>query len=53
TESVPPLLPPLAVIAIPLLQHRLGIPFPFLIFYAIFYPHQASSSLTFPFHIVE
>ncbi|MBA0754970.1 hypothetical protein Gogos_020393, partial [Gossypium gossypioides] len=35
------------------LQCRLGIPFPFLIFYSIFCPHQASSSRTFPFHIVE
>ncbi|MBA0567212.1 hypothetical protein Golob_011963 [Gossypium lobatum] len=38
-DSVPPLLPPLAVIAISPIQRRLGITFPFLIFYSIFCPH--------------
>ncbi|TYG62356.1 hypothetical protein ES288_D07G223400v1 [Gossypium darwinii] len=48
-DSVSPLLPPLAVIAIPPIQRRLGIPFPFLIFYSSFCPHQLHLLRHFPF----
>ncbi|MFQ6631345.1 hypothetical protein Gotur_009374, partial [Gossypium turneri] len=41
-DSVTGLLPPLAVIAIPLVKRRLGIPPLFPIFYSILCPHQAS-----------
>ncbi|MBA0695411.1 hypothetical protein Goari_002038, partial [Gossypium aridum] len=40
-DSVTGLLPPLAVIAIPLVKHRLGILLAFPIFYSILCPHQA------------
>ncbi|MBA0799996.1 hypothetical protein Gohar_010472, partial [Gossypium harknessii] len=41
-DSVTGLLPPLAVIAIPLVKRRLGISPLFPIFYSILCPHQAS-----------